>query len=144
MSTLTFLSSTAPAATSSILTAPVTLLTTAATASTDTSAYTSPTFVSVDGDSGYCPKSHSLAEAAGVGISVGAFVAVIVILAFILIPRRQTRARRMSPTIAPDVLVRGPMVDHAGEWEEYREEPKEITRGESLKHKEPPMYATGV
>ncbi|KAN0115437.1 hypothetical protein V8E51_004981 [Hyaloscypha variabilis] len=128
---------TAPVATSSIEPTQMTLLTTAASSVVTTTASAGLDY--------YCPKSHSLAEAAGVGIAVGALVAAIVIMAFALIRRRQTRARKMSPTIAPDVLVTGPMVDNQGGWEDHREESKNLgSAGGNPKISEPPTYAKRV
>jgi hypothetical protein len=101
-----------------------------------------PTYTSGSGDDyGNCPKTHSLATAAGVGIGVGVFVATIIILAFIFIHRRQSRARKVLPTISPNVLVTGPMTEDKHEWEEYHEQPKGLGRGGgSVKHKDPPTY----
>lgn len=91
---------------------------------------------------GYCPPQHSLAMATGVGVAAGVFVAAIIILAFAFFRRRQTRRRKSSQTISPDVLVTGPMVDNTERWEEYHEEPQTIVQGRgSLKNKEPPAYA---
>ncbi|KAE9378717.1 hypothetical protein N431DRAFT_450662 [Stipitochalara longipes BDJ] len=150
MTTLIFTSSATPdvaslgppvVATSTAPTAQITLLTTAA--STASVAPTRP-FVQV-GTNNYCPNSHSLAEAAGVGISVGVFAASIVILTFVLIRRHQTRARKISPTIAPDVLVSGPMAHTDRGWEEYVEKSNNfVPGGGTLKRKEPPMYTKSV
>jgi hypothetical protein len=94
----------------------------------------------------HCSKSYSLAEAAGVGIAAGVVVASIIILAFIFIRRRQTRTRKISPTISPNVLVTGPMNHNGDEWEKYREGSKDvIVEGNgSLKYKEPPTYTKSV
>jgi hypothetical protein len=91
-------------------------------------------------------KSYSLAEAAGVGIAAGVVVASIIVLAFIFIRRRQTRTRRISPTISPNVLVTGPMNHNKDEWDKYREGSKDsIVKGNgSLKYKEPPTYTKSV
>jgi hypothetical protein len=76
-----------------------------------------------------CPKTNSLATAAGVGVGVGVFVATIIILAFVFIHHRQSRARKALPTISPDVLVTGPMTHDKHEWEEYHEQPKGLVKG---------------
>jgi hypothetical protein len=101
-----------------------------------------PTYTSGSGDDyGNSPKTHSLATAAGVGVGVGVFVATIIILAFAFIRRRQSRARKVLPTISPNVLVTGPMTDDKHEWEEYHEQSKGLVKGGgNVKHKEPPMY----
>jgi hypothetical protein len=89
-------------------------------------------------------KSYSLAEAAGVGIAVGVVAASIIILTFLFIRRRQTRARKTSPTISPNVLVTGPMDHNSSGWEHQSEEPKVVgmkgSGSGSLEHKEPPVY----
>jgi len=94
----------------------------------------------------HCSKSYSLAEAAGVGIAAGVVVASIIVLAFIFIRRRQTRTRKISPTISPNVLVTGPVSHNRDEWEKYREGSKgAIVKGNgSLKYKEPPTYTKSV
>lgn len=105
-----------------------------------------PMYTSGSGDDyGNCPKTHSLATAAGVGVGVGVFVATIIILAFVFIRRRESRARKVLPTISPNVLVTGPMTHDKHEWEEYHEHPKDLVRGGgSVKHKDPPVYTKGT
>jgi hypothetical protein len=94
----------------------------------------------------HCSKSYSLAKAAGVGVAAGVVVASIIVLAFIFIRRRQTRIRKISPTISPNVLVTGPMGHFRDEWEKSREGSKDvIVKGNgSLKNKEPPTYTNSV
>jgi hypothetical protein len=93
----------------------------------------------------YCPKTHSLATAAGVGVGVGGFVATIIILAFVFLRRRQSRARKALPTISPNVLVTGPMTHDNHEGEEYHEQPKGLIKGGgSVKHKDAPMYTEKI
>jgi hypothetical protein len=112
--------------------------------STPTSGYASAIEYYGDGDN-YCSESHSLAMAAGVGIAAGVIVALIIILGFVFIRRRQTRPRKITPTISPNVLVTGPMVDDTHEWEEYHEEPKDVVRSAGcLMKNEPPMYTKTV
>jgi hypothetical protein len=110
-------------------------------ATAESTAYSCP-FVNIESCTG---SGHSLGAAAGVGVAVGATVASIIIGAFFFFRRRQTRARKISPTIAPDVLVRGPLDHDRGEWEEYREESKDVVQGSGvLKHNEPPTYMKSV
>jgi hypothetical protein len=117
---------------------PSTAQTTLQTTPAQTTAIHAPTaYVNIS-----CSKSYSLAEAAGVGVAAGAIVASIIVLAFIFIRRRQTRARKISPTVSPNVLVTGPMDHKRDEWEKDGEGSKDaIVKGNgSLKYKEPPMY----